>query len=61
MAAGEAGADTTTKESVRLVSDLLARRPLSWDVSADAAPEASMEQDSLDSPMLPPPMRMLRC
>lgn len=56
--AGEAGAETTTKESVRLVSDLLARSPPSPVSGGTLAPPTSMEHDSLESPILPPPASM---
>ena len=57
---GEAGADSTTNESVRLVSDLLVRSPLPLPLSSAPAPDpvpvpASMELHSLDSPILLPP------
>lgn len=53
--AGDAGAETTTNESVRLVSDLLVRSPPSWLASVDKPVLVSMDPDSLESPILPPP------
>lgn len=49
-------ADSITNESVRLVSDLLVRRPPSTMSTLVVGP--SREPDSLESPILPPPVKL---